>query len=159
MATCTEQYNFLLSLPHMHKTGITHNLNQIRFLPSFCIQLGCLMFQSTGTVSSTSCIVNVQSRYLVSNGIYITRWHKSSIVQVQIILEGTACYTGLLLAPWEGLGLWPSLFSPWGIKRDFMLGFIFPFPIFCIQQVVVIVRAVELNDSTEESQYRTHLLK
>ena len=43
------------------------------------------------------------------------------------ILEDTARYAGLLLAPAEGFGLWPTLFLPFGQKKELFMLF---WPIF-----------------------------
>ena len=43
--------------------------------------------------------------------------------QGQITLEDTARYAGLLLAPAEGFGLWPTLFLPFGQKKSFLCCF------------------------------------
>ena len=44
-----------------------------------------------------------------------------SYFNIEVLLEGTACYAGFLLAPAESFGPRPELFYPLGKKKLFML--------------------------------------
>ena len=50
-------------------------------------------------------------------------YQKNHIFVVFKILEDTARYAGLLLAPAEGFGLRPRLFLPFGQKKSFLCCF------------------------------------
>ena len=78
------------------------------------------------------------------------------VLSFNYILEDTACYAGLLLAPAEGFGLWPWLFQPFGQKKSFLCCFGPFLAIFWCPVVAVVTFSSNLSNFERNQKKRKH---
>ena len=97
------------------------------FLVNYVNQFGIFLMNFSGTIATIKYIYTL----------FFLRWYdcltfNCAPILLITLLEGTACYAGLLLTPAESFGLQPRTFLPFGKKRAFYAVFAYlrPFLMF-----------------------------